>query len=150
VFFPVCRRAITMGLEDIMPQHTIFLSRLIGLFALIISIAELIHKAAIVETAAELAQAPPLLFIAGMFTLLGGLAMVLAHNVWTGGALPVVVTVIGWLMLIRGVVLVFISPGGAAGIFEALHFADLYYLYVAVPLLLGLYLTFAGFTASRR
>jgi hypothetical protein len=28
--------------------------------------------------------------------LLGGLAMVLAHNVWSGGPLPVIVTLIGW------------------------------------------------------
>lgn len=64
--------------------------------------------------------------------------------------MPVVITVVGWVMLIRRVVLVFISPGGAAGIYEALHFADFYYFYVAIPLPLGLYLTFAGFTASPR
>jgi len=133
-----------------MSPHTIFLGRLIGLFALIISIAEAMHKTAMVETAAELANAPPLLFLAGMFALLAGLAMVLAHNIWTGGIMPVVVTIVGWVMLMRGIVLVFISPGGAAGIFEALHFAEFYYFYVAIPPLLGLYLTFAGFTASRR
>ena len=133
-----------------MLPHTIFLSRLIGLFALIVSIAEMMHKAAMVETASELANAPPLLFIAGIFTLLAGLAMVLSHNLWTGGVTTVVVTIIGWVMLVRGIVLVFISPGGAAGIFEALHFGQLYYFYVAIPLLLGLYLTFAGFTATSR
>jgi len=133
-----------------MLPRTIYLARLIGLFTLILSVSELLHRAAMIETASELANAPPLLFIAGVFTLLAGLAMVLGHNVWTGGALPVVVTVIGWVLLIRGIVLVFISPGGAMGIFEALRFGDLYYVYVAIPLLMGLYLTFAGFTASRR
>ena len=53
-------------------------------------------------------------------------------------------------MLLRGIVLVFISPGGAAGIFEALHFAEFFYFYVAIPLILGLYLTVTGFTASAR
>lgn len=133
-----------------MSPYTIFLSRLIGLFALIASVAEIIHKTAMIETAAELAEAPPLLFIAGTFMLLGGLAMVLSHNVWTGGAATVIVTIIGWLLLIRGIVFVFISPGGAAAIFEALHFARFYYFYVAIPMVLGLYLTYAGFTARRR
>lgn len=133
-----------------MSVSTIFLSRLIGLFALIVSVAEIIHKSAMIETAAELAEAPPLLFIAGTFMLLGGLAMVLLHNVWSGGAAPVIVTIIGWLMLIRGVIFVFISPGGAAAIFEALHFAQYFYVYVAIPMVLGLYLTYAGFTAPRR
>ena len=130
--------------------HTIFLCRLIGLFALIVSVAELTHKAAMIETAAELADAPPLLFIAGMFILLAGLAMVLTHNVWEGGAATVIVTVIGWVMLIRGIVLVFISPAGAAGIYEALHFPDFFYVYVGLPFVLGVYLAFAGFTAVAR
>lgn len=133
-----------------MKPHTIFLSRLIGVFALIVSVAEMLHKEAMVETAAELAHAPPILFIAGMVMLLAGLSIVLAHNVWCGGVMPVVVTVVGWVVLIRGIVLVFISPGGAAGIFEAMHFVDFYYVYVSIPLLLGLYLTYAGFTASPR
>jgi hypothetical protein len=133
-----------------MAPHTVFLARLIGLFLLIVSIAEMIHKSDMIETASELAHAPPLLFITGLFMLVAGLAMVLSHNVWSGGALNVVITVIGWIILIRGVVLVFISPGGAAGLYEALNFEKLFYLYVAVPLLLGIYLTYAGFTADDR
>jgi hypothetical protein len=132
-----------------MSPHTIFLSRLIGLFTLIVAMAEVMHKTAMVSIAAELVNIPALLFILGMRTLLAGLAMVLAHNVWTGGATPVVVTVVGWVLLIRGIVLVAISPSRAIGVLDALHFADLYYLYVAIPLVLGLYLTFVGFSANR-
>jgi hypothetical protein len=132
-----------------MPQRTVFLSRLIGLYALIIAVAMIVHKAAMIEIAGELAQAPPLLLIGGMFTLLAGFAMVLLHNVWTGSAQAVVVTAIGWMMLIRGLVMVFVSPGGAAGIYEALRFDQLYYVYVAIPLVLGAYLAYSGFWASQ-
>jgi len=132
-----------------MLPRTIFLSRLIGLFALIVSLSELAHKSAMVALATDLANAPPLLFIAGTFMLLGGLAIVLTHNIWGGGFAPVLVTLIGWVMLVRGVILVFISPEGAVGVFEALRFAEFYYVYAALPLLLGLYLTFAGFTAQQ-
>jgi len=85
-----------------------------------------------------------------VFMLLGGLALVLRHNVWHGGAATVLVTLVGWILLLRGILLVFISPGGALGIFEALHFARFYYFYVALPLVLGIYLTFAGFAATPR
>ncbi|HUK57634.1 MAG TPA: hypothetical protein VLV50_00280 [Stellaceae bacterium] len=132
-----------------MSERTIFLSRLIGLYALIVSISMLFHRAAIIETASELAKAPPLLFIGGLFALLAGIAMVLLHNSWSGGLLPVVVTLVGWGVLIRGIVMVFISPEGASTVFEALHFGSLYYLYAAIPFVLGVYLTFAGFTADR-
>ena len=132
-----------------MPHRTLILARLIGIYSLIIAIAMLVHKAEMIELAGELSQAPPLLFIGGMFTLLAGIAMVLMHNIWTGGAPPIVVTLIGWMLLVRGVIMVFVSPGGAAGIYEALHFPQLFYGYVAVPLILGAYLVYAGFTNSR-
>jgi hypothetical protein len=45
-----------------------------------------------------------LMLIAGSFNLASGLAIVLGHNVWSGGALTVVVTLIGWLVALRGVV----------------------------------------------
>ena len=131
-----------------MPPHTVFLSRLIGLYALIISISMLLHKPAMVEIAGEVARAPPLLLIAGMFTLLAGISMVLAHNIWTGGMLPVVVTLIGWALFVRGIVLVFISPEGALGIYESLRFSQFYYVYVAILLLLGAYLSYEGFRAA--
>ena len=45
-----------------------------------------------------------------MLTLVAGLAIVLAHNVWRGGAMAVVVTVLGWLLLLKGAALVVIPP----------------------------------------
>jgi len=81
----------------------------------------------------------------GLLALAAGLAMVLSHNVWSGGALPVVVTVIGWIILARGVVLLLLTPDAVARLFDAFRFADLFYLYAGIALLLGLYLTWEGF-----
>src|SRR6266516_2984672 len=124
-----------------MSPRTVFLARLIGLFALLLSLAELLRKQATVETAAALVRDRPLLFILAM---LG----VLAHNVWSGGALPVVVTLFGWILLIRGALLLFLSPEAVAGWIDFLHFEQLFYLYAGITLVLGLYLTYAGFKAS--
>lgn len=75
-----------------MSRLTVFLSRLIGLFAILVALSLLMHKQATVETLTALVRNPPLLLIFGMIWLIAGLAMVLGHNVWSGGALPVVVT----------------------------------------------------------
>jgi len=131
-----------------MRHRTLFLSRLIGIYSLVLSLSMVVHKTAMIELVSDLSQAPPLLFIGGMCILLAGLAMVLLHNVWKGGALPIIVTLIGWAILVRGIVLVFISPAGAAALYEALHFERLYYVYTAIPLLVGGYLTYAGFCSS--
>jgi len=58
-----------------------------------------------------------LIFLAGLLALIGGLAIVLAHNVWTRDW-RVIITVIGWLALIGGVVRIVlpqlvVSVGGA-------------------------------------
>jgi hypothetical protein len=131
-----------------MSSRTVFLARLIGLFAVILSLSELVHKQPTVETAAALVRDRPLLFILAMLGLLAGLAMVLAHNVWSGGALPVVVTLFGWILLIRGALLLLLSPEAVAGLIDFFHFEQLFYLYVGITLVLGLYLIYAGFKAS--
>ncbi|HEX9322719.1 MAG TPA: hypothetical protein VF913_11450 [Xanthobacteraceae bacterium] len=131
-----------------MSPRTVFLARLIGPFAILLSLSELVHKQQTVETAAALVRDRPLLLMIAMMGLLAGLAMVLAHNVWSGGALPVVITLFGWILLIRGAVMLFLSPEAVAGMLEFFRFEQLLYFYAGVTLLLGLYLAYAGFRAT--
>ncbi len=133
-----------------MSPPTVFLARLIGLFALLFSLSELVHKQAMIETANALVRNPPLLLMMGILGLLAGLAMVLSHNIWSGGVLPVVVTLFGWILLVRGAVLLFLSPQAAAGMIDFFRFEQLFYVYAGITLLLGLYLTYGGFQATRR
>jgi hypothetical protein len=124
---------------------TVFLARFLGLFLIIESLSMLTQKPAMLELITRLIQDRPLLFIVEVLGVLGGLAMVLGHTVWSGGLLPVVVTLIGWVALIRSVVLLFISPEAVQNFVTAIRFEQNYYLFVGISLLLGLYLTYAGF-----
>jgi uncharacterized membrane protein len=107
-----------------------------------------LHRQSSVQTLTELIRDPTLLFI-GLIALVCGLAMVLAHNIWSGGALPVIVTLFGWSVLIRGLLLLSLSPRTLADLFEALHFEELFYLYMTIACILGLYLTVMGFRRTR-
>jgi len=133
-----------------MSPLTTFLSRLIGLSAILLSLSLVTHKEASVNTMAALVHNPPLLMIFGMVWLVAGLAIILGHNVWTGGALPVIVTLVGWLIFARGLLLLFLSPSAAVGLFTGLHFEQLFYLYVVISLLFGGYLTYGGFSSRSR
>jgi len=96
-------------------------------------------------------QEPPLLFIAGLMGVTAGLAIVLAHNVWSGGALPILVTLFGWASLIKGILLLVLSPETESRLFiVGLHYEQHPNLYAAFVLLLGAYLTYAGFNATTR
>ena len=130
-----------------MSTRTIFLARLIGLFSLVVSVAMFLHEQAMVEIVTAMVRNPPLLFILGMLGSLAGLAMVLAHNVWSGGALPIVVTLFGWILLIRGTILLLLPPDTLASLMDFIRFERLFYFSAGITLVLGLYLTYAGFTA---
>ena len=133
-----------------MSALTRFLARLLGLYCILVGLSMVTHKRAIVEAVTVLIHNPPALYFAALFTLVAGLAMVLGHNVWSGGVLPVIVTLVGWLTSIRSVVLLFLGPGTAGDFLGALHFEQLFYLYAAVSLILGVYLTYGGFRSTSR
>jgi hypothetical protein len=131
-----------------MSRLTTFLSRLIGLSAVLFALSLVTHKQASVETMTALVHNPPLLLIFGMVWLIAGLAIILGHNVWSGGVLPVVVTLVGWLILLRGLLLLTLPPLAAVGLFTGLHYDQLFYLYIAISLVFGAYLTYGGFSST--
>jgi hypothetical protein len=134
-----------------MSARTTFLSKLIGLYLILISLAMIVHKQATVMSMNALVQNTPVLFVVGVIAAAAGLAMVLGHNVWRGGVLPVVVTLTGWLMLIKASMLLFMSPEAVYGtLLAGIHFEQLFYFYLAFVLLLGICLTYGGFKSTTR
>ena len=93
-----------------MSSRTIFLSRLIGLYCILVALSMLTRRQATVETVTALLQNSSMMLILGVITLAGGLAMVLAHNIWSGGALVVIVTIVGWITLLKSLLLFFLPP----------------------------------------
>jgi hypothetical protein len=93
---------------------------------MVVSASMFAHAHATVEIMKAIIQDPPLLFIAGLMGVTAGLAIILAHNVWSGGALPIIVTLFGWVSLIKGTLLLTLSPEAESRVFivggEALCF----------------------------
>src|SRR5579872_3404143 len=132
--------------EGTMSARTAFLSRLIGIYCILIAVAMGINKQATIQTVIALVHDAPLLFVFGLIVVAAGLALILSHNIWSGGALPVIVTIVGWLTLLKGLAFLFFPPPASVGIvvwgsaYEQFFYAD-----VGAALLLGIYLTYAGF-----
>ncbi len=127
-----------------MSRLTVFLARFIGLFTVLLVVALLVRGSANVEAAVA---DRPVMLVYAIISLAAGVAMILGHNVWSGGALPVVVTLVGWLILAKGLVLLLVTPDVLQQIFDHMQYGEHYYLYLAPSLVIGLYLTWAGFTA---
>ena len=131
-----------------MPATTIYLSRLIGVVALIVAAAMLADKATVVAAVEHLGQDRASLLLLGFIRVVCGAAIVLIHNVWTRGCWPLAVTLTGWAMLVRGVMNLFLPTEVMAALFETAHVVELYYLYAAIPVLLGGYLVLRGFSSE--
>jgi hypothetical protein len=95
-----------------------FLAKIIGLFCLIL--ASLLRKKVFAEVVDDIIASRALLYLVGVISLLLGLLVVLTHNFWYGGFLPVVVTLI--------------------------KVKELSWLFAIIFLVMGAYLTYAGFT----
>jgi hypothetical protein len=130
--------------EATVSSRTIFLSRLIGLYCIVIALSMMIRRQATAETVTALLQNPSMMLIVGIIMLAAGLAVVLAQYL-VGGALVVVVTLVGWITLIKSLFFLFLPPEMEAGLFLGqLHYRQLY-LYTAISLVLGVCLTYGGF-----
>jgi len=64
---------------------TIFLAKFLGLYCIVV--AMMTRKRGAVATVKALIGNPPLLLFAEVVGLAGGLAMIIGHNIWSGGAL---------------------------------------------------------------
>ena len=133
-----------------MLPRTIFLSRLLGLYSLVIGLAMVAHRQATIETIRAMVHNGPAMYLSGVIALAAGLAMVLGHNVWKGGVLPVVVTLVGWLSLIKGLAILFLSAELERGSFLGGYIEQRFYLNAAIAVIVGAYLTYAGFRAKAR
>jgi uncharacterized membrane protein len=124
---------------------TFFIAQLFGLTFIIASASMALQKERIINIVEDLFRDKALLFIVGIINLMAGFLVVLSHNVWTGGILPAAVTLLGWLLALRGIVLMWISPQVLKKLYRSFGLERRYYTFTAIVFIIGLYFTFAGF-----
>ena len=126
-------------------QLTRFLAQLLGLYCIIVAVVMLVRKEAMLGIVMNLIQNRSLLFLVEMLGLITGLAMVLGHNVWSKGLLAFIVTLVGWVALVRSTVLLFLPSETIGRFLKIIRYEQNYYVVTTIILILGAYLTYAGF-----
>ena len=131
-----------------MSSKTIFLIGLIGLYCIFVIPSMVLQRQATMDLMPALLHNSPVMWVLSVTTLTVGLAMVLAHNVWSGGTLAVVVTLCGWSTLIKGLLFLFLPSGlESEFILSVLRNPLVFYVWMTPSLLIGIYLTYGGFTS---
>src|SRR5260370_41908263 len=87
-------------------QTSLFLARLIGPVMLVVGLAVFANPRGFRGMSEEFLASRALMFLGGLIIMPVGLAIVLAHNVWTADW-RVLITLFGWLTTIGGALLLF-------------------------------------------
>jgi hypothetical protein len=95
----------------------------------------------------SMTNSPGLLLIAGLFAMAAGVATVIGHNVWFGGALPIAVTVLGWSMPIKGTMLMAVPLDWLGASYRVVRTPERFRLFMAVDFVLSAWLTGIAFSA---
>jgi hypothetical protein len=85
---------------------SIFLARLLGPVFIVASLAVLTRPRSFRALVGEFVGNPGLTYMAAVLGLLGGIAMVLTHNVWSADW-RVLITLIGWTTILRALATIF-------------------------------------------
>lgn len=126
-------------------ETSIFLAKVIGLFGAISTLAILARYKTHLEMEEDAAKNSVITYLSGFFILVIGILLTVSHQVWTRDW-RVVITIIGWLILIKGILRIFF-PKTVKKLIEKKRDDRRFLLAEAVVLLVGLYLMYQGFIA---
>jgi hypothetical protein len=125
---------------------SVFLARLLGPLLLLPGIGLLVNPRAFRTMATEVAGSVTLVYLFGLLDFAAGLAIVLVHNVWTLNW-RVLITLIGWLLLIRGTARILITDTLMGYATTLIRNKRLYLASGSVLVILGLVLCYFGYVA---
>ena len=126
----------------------VFIARLIGPAFVAVGLSILANGPFYTALILEAVHSPTLIYFSGLLALAPGLAILNVHRTWNGW--PVIVTIIGWLMVIGGVIRL-VLPATTATLASDLYSKPFVLLIVAlVVLVVGAYLCFEGYRARNK
>ncbi len=123
---------------------SILIAKLIGPIFLVAAVAMLANPKDIQEVGREFLKNRALIYLAGILAMLGGLAILINHNIWVADW-PVLITVFGWASALGGAVRIALpsvvqSIGGAM-----IEYSGMMRIAGAVWVLIGAFLTYKGY-----
>ena len=128
--------------------NSIFLARLLGPPLAVVGVGILLNPASYLAAIVDMLRSPGLLYLAAVLGLLGGVALVLVHNVWDRDW-RIIITLLGWItivdsaswILLPRLVLRFWSPMMATSVLPVVA--------GGLALLLGAVLCFYGYRSAQ-
>ncbi len=127
-------------------EVTAYVAQLLGVYLALSGVLMIVREQAMIVLVPKFVDSPPFLYFLGSLRVLVGLAIVLAHAMWIG-TLGTVIYLIGWLTLLRGIAMMLLPVETESEILAIFSRGNAWYTTAMVAIVLGGWLTYAGFTA---
>ncbi len=124
---------------------SVFLAEVIGLFLVIVSLSSIVNRRLVIGAVEALSKNPAALYVSGLFALAFGLVVVIAHPIYVADW-RVVITIIGWLAIFKGIARLFFTKQAALLIGKICRQRGLLSMLQTAALVIGLYLSYVGFS----
>lgn len=126
-------------------ELSIFLAQAWGLYVVLACLALLVNKSSL-RSLVNTMNNDSAVILTGALSLILGVLSVLVHNIWSGPAFVIVVTIFGWLALLKGFVRM-AWPSHTRKMFDDMMHGSAVNILLVIALIVGAYLLYAGFTA---
>ena len=124
---------------------SIFLAKLLGIYLLIVAVELIFRRKELEAAVKDFASSKGLLAVSGSLSLLFGLAIVIAHPIytmdWQG-----LITLIGYLAILRGIMRITFAARIQKNLSAFFH--HWYWVMLLIIIILGVFLTLCGFIAT--
>jgi hypothetical protein len=130
-------------------DRSTYLAKLFGPVLVILGLSLLVRGQSFVGVFQDILYSPTLIFVLCVLGLLGGIAVILAHNVWAKDW-RLIITILGWASVIESAVWLIVPHTMLQRIIMPLLTPSFLLVYGIVVLLLGGVLSYFGYLAPRQ
>lgn len=116
----------------------------LGIFSVVLALSMIIRRKMTLHIVKEMVRHRAMLYLIGLIEFAAGLVVVFNHNIWSGGALTLIVTIFGWLLVVEGAMYLFIKKSLVKKMADWLHNKKAYYLLSLAYLIFGILLISAA------
>lgn len=124
---------------------SIYLAKVFGIYLIIVPIAVLINRKHYEKLLDDFFKNSSFVFFSGIIHLILGLFIVIVHNIWANDW-RIIITLLAWLGVLKGIIRI-MFPFKIAGWVGKIKDIRKFWVWCFIMILLGIYLTYIGFTA---
>jgi hypothetical protein len=121
-------------------MNTTIIAQILGIFFAIAGISMAANSKGTADAVEASVQDKGSLFLWGILALLIGAVVVVLNNLWTSG-LPLLVTILGWIALIKGAFILAL-PNAAASLYGKFNKSGMFVVCGVIAFILGLILLY--------